>query len=109
MMLMAAVAKVTPSQVSCDCLSMQALMTLVQHQTTTMEQQAVTIQSLQNQLISLQASVHQQSVTVSDLNIKLDNVESGLVANLKDVNTRLDTKPAPVSYTHLTLPTNAEV
>ena len=65
---------VVPFEKRADDVDLQSLMTLVQ-------QQAVTIQSLQAQLTSLQTSVHQHSSSISYIN-----------ANLSDVNTRLDTR-----------------
>ena len=93
LMLMTAPNKVMPSNVSCDCLSMQALMMMVQHLTTMTEQQASTIQAMQSQMTSLQTSVHQQSSAASDHIATLAGVGSRPNAGVNDANKkRLGTK-----------------
>ena len=89
LMLMTAPNKVMPSNFSCDCLSMQALMMMVQHLTTMTEQQASTIQAMQSQM----TSVHQQSSAASDHIATLAGVGSRPTAGVNDANKkRLGTK-----------------
>ncbi|XP_076468179.1 uncharacterized protein LOC143298999 [Babylonia areolata] len=79
------VTAVTSVNISCDSLTLQSLLTLVQHQMTSLEQQASSIQSLQSQLTAL---------TTSSLKVKasMTDVEKTVTERLDVFNALLETK-----------------
>ncbi|KAL8587630.1 hypothetical protein ACOMHN_045319 [Nucella lapillus] len=72
-----------------DSVTLQSLLTLVQHQMTTLEQQAATIQSLQRQVISMQSSSFQQSQSLLTLKATVNDVRRNVGDRLQSFNAEL--------------------
>ena len=63
---------------------------------------------IKDYIISLQDKVSTLEQSVSDLDDKIDALEQEVQSDISDVLAQLNSYK-PVSYTHLTLPTNREV
>lgn len=83
---------VTSENVTCNSLTLQTLLALVQHQATSLEQQRAALQALQNQLTSLQTSSFQQSQSINEVKAKVTDVKKQVTERLGAFQARLDAK-----------------
>ncbi|XP_076467764.1 cerebellin-1-like [Babylonia areolata] len=92
LILAATATAVTSLNISHDSLTLQSLLTLVQHQVTTMEQQAASIQSLQSQLTALTTSSLKQDHALDKVKASVTIVKQTVTERLDAFNAQLEAK-----------------